>query len=87
MKIITKNRIFNHLDVYQKLSEFGFNKIGNDNYSLYVNNRNNVISYYVEKRNTPEKKAAFVFIHNKIKLFAYSINDFENTYLNLIKII
>jgi L-rhamnose mutarotase len=82
-----KIRIFNHADVFKTLNEFGFNRIGNDNYSIYVNNRNNVVSYYVEKRNTPEKKAAFVFIHNKMKLYAYDINDFENTYLNLIKII
>lgn len=84
MSEIIKNRVFNHNDVNILLSTLGFKRIGNNNYSLYTNENNGIVAYYVRKNASPKNIGAFVFIHKDFKEYAYSIDEFENTYLNLI---
>ena len=87
MKEITKNRKFDHVKVFEKLKEFGFRKTGKELYPLYFNSSSYIISYYMAKKETPEKKGAFVFIHKENRLYAYSFEEIENVYLELLELI
>lgn len=82
-----KNRVFNHNKIKSLLNDYGFNRIGEDNYSPYVNHKNSVVAYYVEWRNTPEKKSGFVFIYKNTRVFAYTMDDIVVAYNEILNII
>jgi hypothetical protein len=82
----SRKQVFDHKRVAEILAHLGFTKLGDKHsaFSTYMNPRNNVVSYYINKAHTPKGKSAYVFMHGEVKEYAYNINNFKDTYEKLI---
>lgn len=82
----SRKQVFDHKRVAEILAVMGFTKLVEKHsaFSTYMNPKNNVISYYVNKAYTPKGKSAYVFVHLDTKEYAYNLNHFKNTYETLI---
>lgn len=78
-------QVFDHIEIAKLLASMGFVMLGEKHslFSTYTNPNNSVVSYYINKKFTPKGNSAYVFIHGKIKEYAYDVKDFKKTYETL----
>lgn len=82
----SRKQVFDHKRVAEILVHLGFIKIGDKNnaFTTYMNAKNNIISYYVNKQHAPLGKSAYVLIHGETKEYAYNMREFKSAYEILI---
>ncbi len=72
---------FNHKEVAIELAKLGFRKLNPEKQlSTYINDINNIVSYYVAGSVTPKGKNAYLFIYNNNRSYAYSIKEINKVY-------
>lgn len=76
--------VFEYGEVKKMLENLGFKKIGDN---LYINEVNNIISFYAHRNTTPEHKPALLFIHKNDKSYAYDMQEIKPAYDKLVEML
>ena len=76
---------FNHIESAKILNELGFRAVSpNAKHSMFINDKYNIVAYYVAGYVTPMKKNGYLFIRNNARIYAYSNDEINCTVNNII---